>query len=1774
MPLQQIGLEAVLATKQFTDGVEQYLKSVTRMTDQTKKTAQDVDSLSGTFDRLGTAISGAVATGLATLGIALAKFGGDSVSTAVSYEQAFTGITKTTDGLTDSMYNLNAYGEEVRRQFVELSKTRPFHFEELAMIGELAGQFGIAAGSLVKFTEVISDVVVSSELSARQAATYFARMAAVLGLSEDDFQGVGSVLIQLGNNFATTEAEILGFAQRIAGIGKVIGMSYDELMAFAAAFTNVGERMESGGSAFQVMAIDIHNSVSTASAKVQKFADVAGLSAAEFSELWREDAAEAFRRFVLGLTAAGDQASLVLKNLGHSEIRLTKAFLALAGAPEALTRSLEMAKEASINQVYAVEESSKRYATAGSQIRILDNHIRAAADSIGRVFLPMIVEMTSGAGAVVDAMGLMGRSVVEEFSKMVGLSEGWGLDLGYQFAYGISQAVPYVVGVIRGIGMIIADWLEPHSPPKIAPKIDEWGEELIRLYFKSFGDADFSPVIDFGRRLSSVLQSGVRTGLLSEDAIPELTEELTSQFQKLFYEFEQLGTVSEASFSTLKSSAGSIGAQVERVARSLFGAGEDSELSNAIFQYKLAITDTVGQLALYYGKLQQTQSGTVEYYNLLTTIAGLEKQLSADEIQKAEQRASALLEYRLALEDTAGQIKIWQDELAKTEEGSAEWYQIQTRLVGLQERYRQELERLNEAQKESTSGTSKEAEEADRLAKAILRYRLQTATAAEKVAIWREQVGLAEEGSIEWYEAMTSLAAAEQALSKSGGAGSAVDDLASNLQILDDLLGQTGGRVGRALPDLFPESHDLENRANEIADQFYNAFKDLTGDGIADFINNMFDVAKQGVPALAAELGDWVRGHIARAIWGPNLISGEYVDGEVWMGPQVEEIRRTETWEQIGEFILGQIWSGMTNIQRVIGEADAELRSELGELVFGKAEGNEDTTWYSLGQGLIGAAWLGIKEGFKLLKQGDLNLREYLTDMLFGSGSTPTEEYDPFSGLMTPGTQVAPETASWKGIGIKIFGLIRDGFVEQFGTPGEWLDSFRQWIGDGLIGPEDGEYSWSDIVENIIGRIQGAFESSEVKEKLEEVGQTILGSIYKVLTGRSLAEDLASGVETPILSRLTGDSSKSGPWELLGEAVLEGLVSGAIGAIEKLNDLLGAIRTWFENDENTATIETTGYAVGTTLGAGIKTAVVEIWTEMIPTLGYILGQGIKPFLTEVLAGMLGLPSAAEAKKKEEAGELYGLEGLLGIDLFKPSLNRPGIHTLFGLPLLGLDSLRAAVEDWINKKLPGGSKEDPAATEESIPLPIQISPEFEVAEPEKTLDQMVQQFAAVQESKLAEVEVPVEATPKIETPNIFEKMSAWAGNLGESAAEAVKSLNFDPFGILEHNARVGLEALGLITIPAPKIEEPQVPALQGIMNYVQSVRDLKVDAEARLADANARVKQFQDKMLIAQLSSNESAGAIAKTSAGIEEGSRMMRQVVETETTTAGTKFDTVLSKLETGSASKMGKLTSDWKTKWAEVSTETTLQTDLIEANSLGSLVQMNFDTLAQLEVMRILWQTKLGEVQTQHALTMGSVITETQTKGEEFKLAFIDPIDNPETGVIAQLVALLPKFTDVGKALIGGIIDGVIDPDLRTALVKKLVDAVKDAIAGVKDYLGIACPDPSPVTRDLGIGMMEGLTQGIASMGGKFESTLLNTVQDPIGGLNTRLQAAYPNGATPSRLTSSPSMVFPTPVSSTSNVNNSRSVNVQFTGPINVGSQMDLAVLDARIKRVVTSAV
>ena len=114
---------------------------------------------------------------------------------------------------------MNATDEELaqmRNEIREMAKDMPTSAAGLSEIAESAGQLGIQTENITSFAKTMANLEVATNLSREEGASEFAKFANITERSQKNFDNLGSSVVALGHNMATTEADRMALGMRIA----------------------------------------------------------------------------------------------------------------------------------------------------------------------------------------------------------------------------------------------------------------------------------------------------------------------------------------------------------------------------------------------------------------------------------------------------------------------------------------------------------------------------------------------------------------------------------------------------------------------------------------------------------------------------------------------------------------------------------------------------------------------------------------------------------------------------------------------------------------------------------------------------------------------------------------------------------------------------------------------------------------------------------------------------------------------------------------------------------------------------------------------------------------------------------------------------------------------------------------------------------------------------------------------------------------------------------------------------------------------------------------------------------------------------------------------------------------------------------------------------------------------------------------------------------------------------------------------------------------------
>lgn len=380
---------------------------------EAKEYGEALQKASGESETLGNKAANAgelIQDAFATIGVvaALNKIKDGFVSAAsaaIEFESAVTGVYKTVDGTEEQL-------AEISSDIKEMSLVIPSSTTEIAGVAESAGQLGIATENITDFTEVMINLGESTNLSSEQAASSLAKFSNITNMSADNYENLGSAIVALGNNFATTEADIVEMSTRMASAGTLAGMSESDILGLSAAMSSVGIEAEAGGSAMSKLMTDIQVAVETGNSSLEDFASVAGVSCEQFADMFEHRAVDALYSFIDGLNDVernGETATVILENMGISEVRLSNAVKSLANNSSGLAGAVSLAGEAWEENTALANEANTRYGTLESRLTMTQNAANNLKIAIGDTLTPTI-------GAFAD-MGTSALTWMTDFAE-------------------------------------------------------------------------------------------------------------------------------------------------------------------------------------------------------------------------------------------------------------------------------------------------------------------------------------------------------------------------------------------------------------------------------------------------------------------------------------------------------------------------------------------------------------------------------------------------------------------------------------------------------------------------------------------------------------------------------------------------------------------------------------------------------------------------------------------------------------------------------------------------------------------------------------------------------------------------------------------------------------------------------------------------------------------------------------------------------------------------------------------------------------------------------------------------------------------------------------------------------------------------------------------------------------------------------------------------------------------------------------------------------------
>lgn len=425
-----------------TQGVTGWLK---QHGDAYIKQGEKIQKFGDMVSKAGTALTVGVTAPIVAGATAVTK-------AAIDWESAFAGVKKTSDEVIDSNGNVVYSYADLETSLRGLAKELPSTHSEIAAVAEAAGQLGIQTQDITAFTKTMIDMGESTNLSAEEAATAIAKIANITGMTSSEYQRFGSSVVALGNNFATTEADIVQMSNRLASAGTLAGLSNQEMLGLATAMSSVGIEAEAGGTAMTQTLTAIEKAAVEGGDSLDQFAKVAGMSSSEFAKQWNEKPIEAIQSFIKGLgelDGKGESATLMLDEMGLSGVRQSNMLKSLALASDTLSGAVDMSTQAWEENTALTNEAGTRYETTESKLKMLRNEAVDAAIEFGGPLVDALRDGLEASKPLIKSFGDMAKAFSSLDKEQQQNIIKWGL-----MAAAAGPALKLLGGGISTIGSV------------------------------------------------------------------------------------------------------------------------------------------------------------------------------------------------------------------------------------------------------------------------------------------------------------------------------------------------------------------------------------------------------------------------------------------------------------------------------------------------------------------------------------------------------------------------------------------------------------------------------------------------------------------------------------------------------------------------------------------------------------------------------------------------------------------------------------------------------------------------------------------------------------------------------------------------------------------------------------------------------------------------------------------------------------------------------------------------------------------------------------------------------------------------------------------------------------------------------------------------------------------------------------------------------------------------------------------------------------------------
>lgn len=344
---------------------------------------------------------GAVGKAAAVAGAATVALGGLAVKAASDFETSFVGVLQNVAGTADE---LNALKADIR----ELGATGPTAAGDLNAVASVLGEIGgVAATQMAPAVEAVDKFHLATGAALDTATDGFARFLKASGEAPERLDRIANAAIATAAAVHADELAVVDFTTALSPTTRALGIATEATLGLAGAFVGAGVDSGRGATAIKATLADINAAVTEGGDSLLGFAQVAGMSVDEFSQLFQRDAAGALAAFLQGLQRANAEGVPVLSTLQFLGIEAgpaADALLRVAQSGVSVADAMAAA-QAGIADTAALEANAAAATdTFAARLQTMKNQLTDVGITVGNAILPALTDVVAQLGPVLQTL--------------------------------------------------------------------------------------------------------------------------------------------------------------------------------------------------------------------------------------------------------------------------------------------------------------------------------------------------------------------------------------------------------------------------------------------------------------------------------------------------------------------------------------------------------------------------------------------------------------------------------------------------------------------------------------------------------------------------------------------------------------------------------------------------------------------------------------------------------------------------------------------------------------------------------------------------------------------------------------------------------------------------------------------------------------------------------------------------------------------------------------------------------------------------------------------------------------------------------------------------------------------------------------------------------------------------------------------------------------------------------------------------------------------------